>query len=98
MSLVFLLYRVLNCEHIYHPSCIDPWLSKRRNACPVCKRKAWRRTDQANSSKTPESREAGQGEEGEEEEEEEEEEPSDLISDDYSTDDRHVRNILLLVP
>ena len=37
--------RVLACSHVFHPICIDPWLSKRRNACPVCKRKAWRRAD-----------------------------------------------------
>ena len=71
---------------MYHPTCIDPWLSKRRNACPVCKRKAWRRADAAKPGKTLASGEVGQEEEGEEEDEDEEE-PSDAISDEMSSED-----------
>ena len=67
---------------MFHPVCIDPWLSKRRNACPVCKRKAWRRPD-VRSKKASALK---PGEVLAEEEEEASEEISDDISDDLSTD------------
>lgn len=30
--------RQLACSHLYHQSCIDPWLQSSSNCCPLCKR------------------------------------------------------------
>lgn len=30
--------RLLPCGHLYHTSCISPWLTKRTASCPLCKR------------------------------------------------------------
>ncbi|KAJ3048418.1 E3 ubiquitin-protein ligase rnf13 [Rhizophlyctis rosea] len=32
--------RILPCGHMYHPGCIDPWLTTETAECPLCKAKA----------------------------------------------------------
>ncbi|KAL1140071.1 hypothetical protein AAG570_000003 [Ranatra chinensis] len=33
--------RILLCSHAYHCNCIDPWLTRGRRVCPMCKRKVF---------------------------------------------------------
>ncbi|KAG2420899.1 hypothetical protein HFD88_000513 [Aspergillus terreus] len=45
------MIRPLTCGHIFHPSCVDPWLTKRQACCPLCKKTFSRNRDSSSETR-----------------------------------------------
>lgn len=65
--------RGLICGHVYHAECVDPWLTRRRACCPICKRDYYK--EEGSATGNIEERGAERGEAGAEETAEERSEP-----------------------
>lgn len=55
--------RVLPCDHIFHPPCVDEWLQKWQRVCPLCKSLISRRRERRRERSPLLQNEGGGGEE-----------------------------------
>lgn len=54
--------RGLMCGHVFHAECLDPWLTKRRACCPMCKRDYYKNeTNQGTSATNENDMDLGEG-------------------------------------
>nr|XP_057943807.1 E3 ubiquitin-protein ligase RNF167 [Doryrhamphus excisus] len=56
--------RVLPCSHAYHCKCVDPWLTKTKKTCPVCKQRVTRTNPEHSESESEDERSVRGEEEG----------------------------------
>lgn len=46
------IVRGLICGHVFHAECVDPWLTRRRACCPICKRDYYTENSRINGTTT----------------------------------------------
>ncbi|SPO40263.1 uncharacterized protein PSFLO_05745 [Pseudozyma flocculosa] len=53
--------RLLACQHVFHASCVDRWMTSSSNTCPMCRRQGVSKDGTSAGEETPESRTASAG-------------------------------------
>lgn len=75
------IVRGLLCGHVFHADCLDPWLTKRRACCPMCKRDYYYKDENENDPNRTENSEEHEGENEDNQNEEENEGENDETLD-----------------
>jgi hypothetical protein len=51
--------RTLPCDHMFHTTCLTPWLAQNKDTCPMCRREMWReKPDEQKEVKPEETQDA----------------------------------------